>query len=246
MVPVDAPGFFGKLPAVGDFVSRRLPREFVEPWDGWLQNAIASSRERLGQDWLDAYLTSPIWRFALSMGAAGPAGWAGVLMPSVDRVGRYFPFTVAGRLPDGADLFLLARETQAWFESAEELALSVLDDVAPGVEGLDSDVAALGPPLVGETFIAAQAADGIGWYVALGETGFADVVEGFLPRLAQRQFGAYSVWWTTGSEQVEPGVVFCPGLPDASGFAAMLAGHWQTYGWDELSPRRPDTSADAP
>ena len=30
------PGFFGKLPAAGDFVSRRLPRDFVRFWDRWV------------------------------------------------------------------------------------------------------------------------------------------------------------------------------------------------------------------
>ena len=88
-------GFYGKLPARGDFVSRRLPRSFVEPWDAWLQQGFASSRDHLGDGWLEAYLTSPIWRFVLAPGVCGPAGVAGVVMPSVDSVGRYFPLTIA-------------------------------------------------------------------------------------------------------------------------------------------------------
>lgn len=31
------PGFFGKVRTQGDFVSRRLPPEFVQPWDICLQ-----------------------------------------------------------------------------------------------------------------------------------------------------------------------------------------------------------------
>ncbi|RWF89350.1 MAG: DUF2094 domain-containing protein, partial [Mesorhizobium sp.] len=27
------PGFYGKMPATGDFVSRRLPGDFVRIWD---------------------------------------------------------------------------------------------------------------------------------------------------------------------------------------------------------------------
>ena len=34
-------GFFGKLPSHGDFLSRRLPRSFVDPWDSWLQSRTA-------------------------------------------------------------------------------------------------------------------------------------------------------------------------------------------------------------
>jgi len=44
--PVSA-GFFGKLPSRGDFVSRYLPKSFLEPWDNWLQTAIAQSRQQL-------------------------------------------------------------------------------------------------------------------------------------------------------------------------------------------------------
>ena len=101
MVAGSATGFFGKLPALGDFVERALPAEFVTPWDAWLQRAIAASRASLGEQWLDIYLTSPLWRFVLGAGPCGARAWAGVMMPSVDRVGRYFPLTVAAPLPAG-------------------------------------------------------------------------------------------------------------------------------------------------
>jgi hypothetical protein len=32
-------GFFGKLPRLSDFLSRRIPRTFPGPWDNWLQQA---------------------------------------------------------------------------------------------------------------------------------------------------------------------------------------------------------------
>ena len=37
-------GFYGKLPYVGDFVSRRLPGEFIRPWD---QEAFRRQRRKL-------------------------------------------------------------------------------------------------------------------------------------------------------------------------------------------------------
>ena len=82
------PGFYGKVPVLGDFVTQRLPASFVKNWDTWLQNGLSASREELGDNWLDIYLTSPIWRFAMREGACGATAWAGILMPSVDRVGR--------------------------------------------------------------------------------------------------------------------------------------------------------------
>ncbi len=80
---------------VGDFVSRRLPASFV------LLGRMAASRlclpaeTELGAEWLETYLTSPIWRFALSGGVCGDRACAGIFMPSVDKVGRYFPLTLA-------------------------------------------------------------------------------------------------------------------------------------------------------
>ena len=52
---------------------------------------MAASRAALGDRWLDVYLTSPAWRFASAAGACGPAPVIGLMVPSVDRVGRYFP-----------------------------------------------------------------------------------------------------------------------------------------------------------
>jgi type VI secretion system protein ImpM len=85
---VEALGVYGKLPARGDFVSRRMGRSFVDAWDDWLQQAIPASQLALGDRWLDFYLTSPIWRFALGAGCCGPNTVVGVMMPSVDKVGR--------------------------------------------------------------------------------------------------------------------------------------------------------------
>ena len=56
-------GFYGKLPARGDFVRVGLPRDFTEPWDGWLQSVIAGSRSLMGDAWLPAFLEAPVWRF---------------------------------------------------------------------------------------------------------------------------------------------------------------------------------------
>jgi type VI secretion system protein ImpM len=133
-------GYFGKLPHLGDFVSSRLPRTFVEPWDAFLRDMLSSSREALADQWLDAYLNGPIWRFALGTGSAGPHAVVGILMPSVDKVGRYFPLTIAAlveRMP--------AKGDDPWFEKAELLSLETLDD-AFDPETLSARVDDLGWP----------------------------------------------------------------------------------------------------
>jgi type VI secretion system protein ImpM len=71
------PGWHGKLPSLGDFVSRRLDAAFIEPWDAWLAAGLLSLRQTQPDTWLDAYLGSPSWRFLLMPGVlplgAGPA-----------------------------------------------------------------------------------------------------------------------------------------------------------------------------
>ena len=86
------PGWYGKLPGLGDFAARRLDKAMVSVWDGWLQDGLQALRQQPG--WLDAYLQSPVWCFALGAGVLGPQRWLGVMMPSVDAVGRYFPLAI--------------------------------------------------------------------------------------------------------------------------------------------------------
>jgi type VI secretion system protein ImpM len=136
-------GWYGKLPAIGDFASRRLPHGFVEPWDAWLAQGLARWRDD-DPDWLAAYLAGPIWSFrigprVLSPGRDGSA-WAGILMPSVDRVGRYFPLTVAAPVGSGSVPRLVHRLQHTarvaaeamhadWTAAELDAALLALDDL---------------------------------------------------------------------------------------------------------------------
>jgi type VI secretion system protein ImpM len=96
-------GLFGKLPARGDFIRVGLPRRFTDPFDAWLgawlrtwlRAALPESRARLGEGRAAAWLEAPIWRFALPSGACGPDPAFGLMMPSLDRVGRHFPLVLA-------------------------------------------------------------------------------------------------------------------------------------------------------
>jgi len=135
----DAPGFYGKAVTRGDFLSRRLPPGFAASWDGWLQSLIGAAQAKLGEAWLAAFMTMPVWHVALGRGIAGPDPVLGVMIPSVDRVGRYFPFTILGRcVPGGV-------AEAAWAAHAERLALGALeDDFDP--ELLDLALVTLGPP----------------------------------------------------------------------------------------------------
>ena len=226
------PGYYGKLPTLGDFVSRRLAREVVDSWDGWLQSAIAASREELGADWLDIYLTSPLWRFALGPGVCGPAAWAGVLTPSVDRVGRNFPFAILAAMPAAADCLALPESAAGWFEGLEGVILELLDEDRFDAGDLDSRLEALGP-LPPVASVPARPPPGVPWRLPMpaGGSPGRDFAEGMARALVAVAYAPPSLWWTSGSEQVEPSMLLCAGLPPAEGFAAMLCGEWSTPTW---------------
>ena len=42
--PPERVGWFGKIPALGDFVTRHLPPSFVQPWDEWLSAELSEAR----------------------------------------------------------------------------------------------------------------------------------------------------------------------------------------------------------
>ena len=227
-----ASGFFGKLPARGDFVTRRLAREFVGPWDQWLQDAMVASREQLGERWLDLYLTAPIWRFALSPGACGSAEVRGVLMPSVDSVGRLFPLTIALPAAERSGPALRAHAEEDWFHAAEELALSALADDCD-FDAFDAAVAGLAPatpgilPAARPAGIPGEHVRPAGWHCPGGLGCFPQLVDAVL----SRRFPAYSLWWTSGGPQVEPVLLVVAGLPPIGGFAALMDGCWPAHGW---------------
>jgi type VI secretion system ImpM family protein len=130
-------GFFGKLPALGDFARRGLPPAFVQPWDDGMQQAMAAARQRHGARWQDAWRAAPTWRFLLAPRVCGEQAWAGIVGPSSDRVGRGFPMVMATPwTTDPSWVRHLLRATR-WFG-----ALAALHRRAQVTHGLDADALA--------------------------------------------------------------------------------------------------------
>jgi type VI secretion system protein ImpM len=125
-----SPAWYGKLPSLGDFASRRLDPDAVAFWDDWLCAALLGLRAAQPDDWLSTYLSAPRWQFVLLPGAlpAGvdPGGAAGILMPSVDRVGRYFPLLLLQPLP-GLGPAKVAPDVWRWLDHLDALAANALD-----------------------------------------------------------------------------------------------------------------------
>lgn len=230
------PGFHGKMPANGDFVARRLPRSFADPWHGWLEDGLEASRNALGAGWLDLYLNAPVWRFALSGGACGADAVAGVMIPSVDKVGRYFPMVVARPLPEVTVPALMPLATaEPWFAAAEALALTALDR-ATTVDGLERGLDGLPPleapapvagvlpepdPLLGPRFA--------GRILGALDGDSCRLYGGLVHAVLRRSSGRYTLWWTDGSERVAAGMLVAAGMPDAGAFASLLDGDWSRW-----------------
>ena len=120
-------GFFGKLPAKGDFVRANLPEDFIAPLDAWCRACLAASRQALGETWETAWMTAPIWRFLLPPGACGPQAVLGVWLPSVDKVGRHYPFILCALAPSTAAL----QTGGLWADAAEAAGLSGIVEDTP-------------------------------------------------------------------------------------------------------------------
>jgi type VI secretion system protein ImpM len=130
-LPSDARvGLFGKLPARGDFVRENLPRDFVDAWDTWWQRGLAETQRRSQDEWREAWLEAPVWRFVLPPGLCGATGVLGLWMPSVDRAGRYFPLTIAAIA--AADWTAYVGPLMRFLEDAEEAGRDALEqDLSP-------------------------------------------------------------------------------------------------------------------
>jgi type VI secretion system protein ImpM len=96
-----------------------------------MERMLLASRAELGEEWQPAWLEAAIWRFALPSGLCGPELVVGLWLPSVDRVGRYFPLTFALVARSG-DPIAMIRDAGGFFHIAEEAGRAALeDDLSP-------------------------------------------------------------------------------------------------------------------
>jgi type VI secretion system protein ImpM len=227
------PGWFGKIPSLGDFASRRLPQPFIDTWDNWLQLSMTASRAALGASWLDTYLNSPIWRFLLLPGVIGDAMWAGVMMPSVDKVGRHFPLTIAAaHLPQAGSLaaVVAARE---WYAELEEAALATLD-IGFTVDQFETRLAALPFPQMSAPSGEAATRDLVQWWrdparpmeITL-PAGYSvqHQMLGAATQLLQSMSSGKSLWWQEMEEAGSSRLRCFTALPHPEHHAALLQDH---------------------
>lgn len=226
-------GAYGKLPAYGDFIFRNLGSSFINPWDEWLQHYVSASKEQIGEDWLNIYLTSPIWRFALSAGVIDENVWSGLIMPSVDKVGRYFPFSIVRSFTTPISPVNYLFTQQAWYQQVESLCLQALDgeiDVDELVASADN-VSANFHDLYQPTSHLGDSGSFVVGLASEDELSLNDSLPCLLNASLSSSLASFSLWQTQGSELIGPLVFSCQGLPPIGGISAMLDGQWQQRNW---------------
>jgi len=227
----DAPAWFGKIAGLGDFASRRLNQEVAGALDTWLAQGIETSRAQLGEHWLNAYLTSPLWRFAWAPGVLDASWWFGVMMPSVDNVGRYFPLVVLqsrSATPTSGDALM---RLEQWYAGIADAALRTLQPDS-SLERFEADLqqAAQSSPLpidnAGAPWATVASAERIRCEIPAGAPLAAWIGELTVSECVRRIQGC-SLWWS-----LRPGVQgassasMAIGLPAPLSFARILDGTW--------------------
>ncbi|MDH5540150.1 MAG: type VI secretion system-associated protein TagF [Rhizobacter sp.] len=222
-----APGWFGKLVVLGDFAHRRLPQGFVSACDQWLSRGINASRVQLGSQWLDAYLSGPLWRFAWAPGVVDPQWWFGVLMPSVDSVGRYFPLVVAQARDDPPRSAEALHALERWYGQIGQAALATLQ-TGGRLESFEADLLHCGAPDFGKP-PGATAPASLAGHFRYGGKGTRTLAEWAqvltVPLLIQRYAG-HSFWWPMQVTSDDDSMNVVSGLPDPDQFSLMLEGRW--------------------
>jgi type VI secretion system protein ImpM len=215
-------GYFGKMPKAGDFVSRNVDSAVKDGFDRWLQESLSESRTQMKEAWLGAFLTAPIWRFLLLGQFGGSRAVLGVMIPSVDKVGRYFPLAI---LIEFSELELdedVMTTCDAILHEFEDLLLGAL------TEEIDQDFFDYQIGLAARKY-GDKAVDLTNNPASARFQG----AEGLAQRLGDLQSLGGSVWWTEGSDSRRADLLLYRGMPGTTVFASLLRdpNHFRDLEW---------------
>ena len=219
------PGWFGKVVMLGDFAHRRLPQRFIEVCDPWLSNCVGASRVQLGARWLDTYLTGPVWRFAWAPGVVDAQWWFGLLMPSVDAVGRYFPLLVCSSDQNPPMSSTAFDALSTWYVHAHQAALNTLQLGAT----LDSFEAELAGTPHWQDAAAAPALQSSGArqrHVLSGQPSLAQWAQALATPMFGAHYAGHSFWFPSQADLAGASLTVVAGLPEPDQFSLMLEGRW--------------------
>ncbi|MBM3546281.1 MAG: type VI secretion system-associated protein TagF [Alphaproteobacteria bacterium] len=215
-------GFFGKLPATGDFVVRGFERPVVSALTVWTDQLVSHLRRGAGEDWAAVFDRLQPIAWVAGEGVCGPGVFAGLMRPSMDRVGRRYPLIVGVALRPGRRVVPIAAAAQGWFDYVTGL---IGDTWSPGlsVETLTAALVEAPPfPDTGEDggAIAEPIAAG-GWHVRwAGRPRAQDLSAEMFDAAAAAALGRHSLFWV-GPMVGGADVLIVPGLASADQLLAL-------------------------
>jgi type VI secretion system protein ImpM len=170
------------------------------------------------------------------------------MVPSVDRVGRYFHLALVAELPHSASLLAATTNLETFFDRAQQLVIETLGAEEVDFERFDQEVASLSSeleavcdpqvPLDSAPDVIASDAQSEGWQIPIGWPGqMRSMFDQLLSQRLSRLYEPLVLWWTDGSAAIEPTCLIGKGLPQPEAFAALLDGSWQRGRWQPV-PRR--------
>ncbi|MDF1791795.1 MAG: type VI secretion system-associated protein TagF [Thalassobaculaceae bacterium] len=226
-------GFLGKLPTVGDFITRNLPDAIGNAWMDLADGAFAVGARQDGADWYETCQDAPPLCFALAPGALGGTGWVGLLRPSLDSFGRSYPFTVLSPLPRAVPVLAAPLRLTRWFAKTDIAVLSAMEGsltverlgtVLAGIAAAPVEASA-DTPLVPLQFPGESVQ---GWIGPVGAGDGADKRAWYEMLLTEvlAEKGAPTLWWQLQAGDAPGRAALLRGMPGSEGFRTFLTGDW--------------------
>ncbi|MDY0743306.1 type VI secretion system-associated protein TagF [Paucibacter sp. R3-3] len=211
----EAAGWFGKLSSLGDFAQRRVSAQWVGICDDWLSASMLAGREQLHEHWVEAYLRAPVLRFGWAPGVVDAQWWFGVLMPSCDNVGRYFPLLVAQPRPRPPEDRAALEHLERWFDHIAAATIQTLSDAGGSVDDFE-----------------ALLHDAPPWPAVLSPASSSPahvpLMHWLEPLVAARwtqELAGHSLWWRIDPQTAErDSMQILKGLPNGEQFVDLICG----------------------
>lgn len=128
--PAPVIGWFGKIPAVGDYTGRGMPHLLQDIAYDWFAGGLEELANQHSEHWRDRYRAAPVWHFAMNADVWDAQALIGCLAPSSDRVGRCSPL-VALRSIDARAFRLALPPQSSWLYDVDSVLRRVMAENLP-------------------------------------------------------------------------------------------------------------------
>lgn len=222
-------GLYGKLPARRDFLSRNVPRAFLNIWEPWIHGGITASKTQFSGEWQSVFDNAPFWRFWLGSEICGETVIGGFI-PSVDGIGRAFPLTVFA-MAESAFFFPppVINMQSRWFSD-----LAVFFDFSRSEEdwegALKDRLEALPFPkcLSPANILTVRNVSDDCFQIPAQTTKTSDILQAIGTADLAKAYARRSFWWTQTTDHHAGQIIIADQLPDPHLFGGFLSGKFES------------------